>query len=102
MLRSKSQDVAWGRFLWNATKEAVNLRKHGVDFRQATYAFVDAKRIIIEDLDHSDNEERFLCVGHTEVGIMTVRFTWRGKRLRIIGAGLWREGKKLYEEKNKK
>ncbi len=102
MVRSKSQDVAWGRFLWDAAKDSVNFKKHGIAFKDATYAFVDTKRIIIEDLDHSAIEDRFLCIGRTNFGIVTVRFTWRGKRLRIIGAGLWREGKKLYEEKNEK
>jgi len=100
MVRRKIPDVAFGRFLWNVDKEKSNFKKHGVSFKQATYAFVDPHRAIIEDLDHSEDEDRFLCVGRTEVGIITVRFTWRGKRLRIIGAGLWREGKKLYEEKN--
>jgi uncharacterized DUF497 family protein len=63
---------------------------------------VDDLRVIIEDLDHSEDEDRFLCIGSTKFGVLTVRFTWRGKRIRIIGAGEWREGKKVYEEKNKK
>lgn len=33
-------------------------------------------------------------------GIMTVRFTYRNNKIRIIGAGYWRKGKKLYEEEN--
>ena len=33
-------------------------------------------------------------------GILTVRFTYRGETIRIIGAGYWRKGKKIYEEKN--
>lgn len=32
---------------------------------------------------------------------MTVRFTYRGMKFRIFGAGFWRKGKKIYEEKNK-
>ncbi len=32
---------------------------------------------------------------------MTVRFTIRDNKIRIFGAGYWREGKKKYEEKNK-
>jgi len=103
MARSRrQQEVVWGRFLWDATKEGANIKKHGIAFRQAVSAFLDPGRIIIEDLDHSESEDRFLCIGSTDFGIITVRFTWRGKRLRIIGAGLWREGKKTYEEKNEK
>jgi hypothetical protein len=28
----------------------------------------------------------------------TVRFTWRGDRIRIIGAGYWRKGRQAYEQ----
>jgi len=31
---------------------------------------------------------------------MTVRFTWRDGRIRIIGAGYWRKGRKVYDETN--
>ncbi len=33
-------------------------------------------------------------------GILTVRFTYRGETIRILGAGYWRKGKRIYEEKN--
>jgi hypothetical protein len=33
--------------------------------------------------------------------VMTVRFTWRGSRIRIFGAGYWRKGKRLYEQQNR-
>jgi hypothetical protein len=29
---------------------------------------------------------------------MTVRFIVRGSKVRIIGAGYWREGRKIYEQ----
>lgn len=32
---------------------------------------------------------------------MTVRFTYRNNKIRIIGAGYWRQGKKVYEENKK-
>jgi predicted DNA binding CopG/RHH family protein len=32
---------------------------------------------------------------------MTVRFTYRKNRIRIIGAGYWRKGKDIYERENK-
>lgn len=33
---------------------------------------------------------------------MTVRFTYREESIRIIGAGYWRKGKKIYEQENNK
>jgi uncharacterized protein len=35
-----------------------------------------------------------------EGSVMTVRFTWREQRIRIIGAGYWRKGRKIYGEEN--
>ena len=32
---------------------------------------------------------------------MTVRFTYRGGRIRIFGTGYWRKGKRIYEQQNR-
>jgi len=40
------------------------------------------------------------CIGRTECGILTIRFTYRGETIRIIGAGYWRKGRKTYEKEN--
>ena len=40
-------------------------------------------------------------MGKVADGILTVRFTWRGGTIRIIGAGYWRKGKHIYERENK-
>ena len=42
----------------------------------------------------------FRCLGKVVEGILTVRFTYRKNKIRIIGAGYWRKGKKLYEDEN--
>ena len=88
-------------FEWDKNKNDENIKKHGVDFSTAQYAFVDPKLIIAEDLEHSQKEKRFYCFGKTKEGILTVRFTYRKNIIRIIGAGYWRKGKKIYEEKNR-
>ena len=88
------------RFEWDKNKDKENQTKHGVAFEVAQYAFADPNRIIAEDLSHSQKEERYYCFGKVGDGIMTVRFTYRGNAIRIIGAGYWREGKKIYESKN--
>ena len=61
-------------------------------------AFFDTNRMILEDVKHSASEKRYFCIGKTDKGILTVRFTIRGQNIRIFGAGYWRQGKKLYEE----
>ena len=77
------------RFDWNEAKNAANLEKHKVSFQDAQIAFLDPQRVIARDLDHSETEERFYCFGKVAGGVLTVRFTYRGCRIRIIGAGYW-------------
>lgn len=88
------------RFEWDETKDADNLKKHGVPFSLAQHAFADPHRVIAEDLAHSETEKRYFCFGEVNGGILTVRFTYRGGVLRIYGAGYWRKGKTIYEREN--
>ena len=90
------------KFEWDTSKDKQNQDKHGVPFELAQYAFADPNRVIAEDLSHSQKEKRYYCFGKVGDGIITVRFTFRGGTIRIIGAGFWRKGRKLYENENKK
>jgi uncharacterized DUF497 family protein len=65
----------------------LNQDQHDLSFALAQLAFLDPLRVILEDLDHSDSESRYDCPGSVAGGIMTVRFTYRSKKIRIIGAG---------------
>jgi uncharacterized protein len=87
-------------FEWDESKDCENRKKHGVSFQAAQYAFADPERVIAEDLSHSKKEKRFFCFGIVNGGILTVRFTVRGSAIRIFGAGYWRKGKKIYENKD--
>ena len=88
-------------FEWDPAKDRLNQRKHGVSFALAQLAFLDKNRVILEDLEHSDEEKRYYCLGRIAEGVLTVRFAYRKKQIRIIGAGYWRKGKKIYERENK-
>ena len=88
-------------FEWNERKNKINLNKHNISFEEAQYAFKDENRIIAKDVEHSKVEERYFCFGKVEGNIVTVRFTYRNNKIRIIGAGYWRRGKKIYEKENK-
>lgn len=88
-------------FEWDDDKDRENQRKHGVSFALAQLAFVDPKRVIMQDVEHSTQEEdRYYCFGAVAEGIMTVRFVYRNRKIRIFGAGYWRKGKTLYEKEN--
>jgi len=93
--------VSRTRFEWDEEKDRINRSKHNVSFALAQRAFLDPHRVIVEDIGHTKEEERFYCIGCVDYGIITVRFTFRGNVIRIYGAGYWRKGRKIYEEQNK-
>ena len=89
-----------GRFEWSPKRDRENQAKHGVPFEAAQYAFADPQRVIAEDLEHSQKEKCYFCFGVVGEGILTVRFTIRGKTIRIFGAGYWRKGRRIHEKEN--
>lgn len=50
---------------------------------------------------HSRTETRYFAFGRVRGDVLTDRFTVRGERVRIIGAGFWRKGKVFYEQANR-
>ena len=85
-------------FTWDDEKELANIEKHGVDFGTAAGVFFDPGRKIYVDSKHSSMEERYFCIGKVAGKVLTVRFTYRYGKIRVIGAGYWRKGEKYYEE----
>jgi uncharacterized protein len=81
-------------FEWDSRKARQNLRKHGIDFDEATTVFADILSVTIPDPDHSDDERwvtmglsnrhRLLVVVHTEeeetIRIISVRAADRLER----------------------
>lgn len=94
--------MADSNFEWGESKDLYNQETHGVSFNEAQHAFFDENRVIAEDVAHSQAEKRYFCFGlnKDKTGILTVRFTYRNSSIRIIGAGYWRKGKKVYEQAN--
>ncbi|ODV39795.1 hypothetical protein BFG60_0723 [Microcystis aeruginosa NIES-98] len=56
--------------------------------------------MIVHDVQHSDSEERWFCIGKVKDRVLTVRFTYRDGVIRIFGAAEWRKWRKFYEEHN--
>jgi uncharacterized protein len=73
-------------FEWDPSKARINLRKHGVPFRFATAVFLDENRL--ERLDSSEDyaEDHWITVGLAGGFELTVVYTMRGERIRIISA----------------
>lgn len=87
-------------FAWDPEKDSANQLKHGVSFAEAQFAFGDPHRVIVADEYHSEIEQRHFCLGKVGAAVITVRFTYRNQTIRIIGAGYWRKGRKIYEQEN--
>jgi uncharacterized DUF497 family protein len=48
---------------WDPRKAASNKKKHGVSFEEAATVFSDEHARLIEDPDHSQDEDRFILLG---------------------------------------
>ncbi len=53
-------------FDWDENKNQINLKKHGIDFSEASTVFFDEQAILFDDPEHSEYEDRFLLIGMSE------------------------------------
>lgn len=77
------------RFEWDERKATANLRKHGVSFDEAKSAFHDDNAKIIDDPDHSEEEDRFILLGlSSALRLLVVCHCYRCEEgvIRIISA----------------
>lgn len=87
------------QFEWDEQKNQENIRRHYISFKEAQNAFKDPHRVIALDKKHSTKtEKRYFCYGQIQGQVCTIRFTYRNKNIRIIGAGYWRKERKIYEK----
>jgi len=78
-----------GTFRWNGRKNEINIRKHGVSFEEAYTVFYDNNAIVIDDEEHSAQEERFLIIGvSSELRMLVVCHCYResAQVIRLISA----------------
>ena len=76
-------------FEWDDRKAAANLKKHGVSFEEARSVFVDERARLIDDPDHSEDEDRFVLLGlSSALRLLLVCHCYRseGGVIRIISA----------------
>ncbi len=79
------------KFEWDDKKNQSNIKKHGIRFEQACYAFSDRFALSIFDEEHSDDEERWILLGegYNEL-LLVVVHTFRDENgvetVRIISA----------------
>jgi uncharacterized DUF497 family protein len=77
------------RFEWDPRKASANARKHGVSFEEARSVFADERAKLIDDPDHSEDEDRFILLGLSgSLRVLIVCHCYReeGNVIRIISA----------------
>lgn len=73
-------------FEWDERKAASNLRRHKLSFLRARRVFDDAFALVEQDIGEDYGEQRFLAIGMIDGLLVTVVYTERGERIRIISA----------------
>lgn len=76
-------------FAWDRRKARSNVAKHGVSFEEAQTAFLDERARLLDDPDHSEEEERFILLGYSLQGrCLIVNHCYRKNELiiRLISA----------------
>lgn len=71
-------------FEWDEEKRLSNLRKHGIDFEDATEIFDGRFTVTFES--HYQTEERQRTVGVIRGDVITIVWTQRGPAIRVISA----------------
>lgn len=77
------------RFEWDKNKNEVNRKKHKISFEEAKTVFYDEEALVIDDPEHSQEEERFIILGLSQkANLLVVCHCFRASDavIRIISA----------------
>ena len=77
------------RFEWDKNKNEINKKKHKISFEEAQTVFYDSEALLINDPEHSLEEERFIILGFSEkANLLVVCHCYRESEsvIRIISA----------------
>ncbi len=76
-------------FEWDENKNSINKRKHKISFEEAQGVFYDPDALLINDPEHSQEEERFIILGLSlKANLLVVCHCYRESEsvIRIISA----------------
>ena len=77
------------KFEWDENKNLINQKKHKISFEEAQTVFFDTKALIIDDPEHSLDEDRFIILGLSrKANLLVVCHCYRESdtTIRIISA----------------
>lgn len=76
-------------FEWDENKNSINKKKHKISFEEAQSVFYDPDALLINDPEHSQEEERFIILGLSlKANLLVVCHCYRESEtvIRIISA----------------
>jgi uncharacterized DUF497 family protein len=75
--------------VWDPVKASANLAKHGVSFEEAATVFRDPLLLVIPDVAHSQEEQRWIALGRSvQQLLLVVVHTDDDFTIRLISARL--------------
>ena len=77
------------KFEWDENKNQINKKKHKVAFEEAVSVFYDCEAMVIDDPEHSEEEDRFIILGlSNKTNLLVVCHCYRESDtvIRIISA----------------
>jgi len=77
------------RFEWDENKNEINKKKHHIAFEEAKTVFYDEEALVIDDPEHSEEEERFIILGLSQkANLLVVCHCYRASDtiIRLISA----------------
>ena len=77
------------KFEWDENKNDINKKKHKISFEEAKTVFYDEEALLIDDPEHSQEEERFIILGLSKkANLLVVCHCYRASDtvIRIISA----------------
>ena len=77
------------QFEWDENKNKLNKIKHKISFEEAKTVFYDDRALVIDDPDHSQEEDRFIILGlSNRANLLIVCHCYRASDtvIRIISA----------------
>jgi uncharacterized DUF497 family protein len=74
-------------FQWDEGNAEKNWLKHGVTRAECEHVFFNQPLVVVEDAEHSGDEERVYALGHSHAGrLLFIVCTVRGQEIRVISA----------------
>jgi uncharacterized DUF497 family protein len=87
-------------FQWNRHNVQKNLEKHNVSPVESEQTFFNRPLIIVKDIQHSQEEDRYYALGKTDQDRrLFIAFTIRKKLIRVISLkDMNKKERKIYEK----